>query len=155
MVIEVKKSKEIKKVIKPWGYEMWMADKTNSKFALKKIFIKAPYQSSIQFHEFKEESIFIQSGKGKLHFSNQKIDVEKFKKDLYSKKEIDQIIKNLKVIDLEPGHSINVKTGFVHSIEAVEDITIFEASTLELEDVYRLNDKYGRSHGHIKSEHKN
>ena len=44
----------IKKVVKPWGYELWMADETNSKYAFKKIFIKAPHQSSIQFHETKE-----------------------------------------------------------------------------------------------------
>ncbi len=154
-MIEVKNSNQIKKVTKPWGYEMWMADKTNNKFALKKIFIKAPYQSSIQFHEFKEESIFIQSGKGRLHYSNEKININKFKKNLYSDEEIDQIIKNLKIVNLGPGDSINVKTGFIHSIEAVEDIIIFEASTLELDDVYRLNDKYGRSHGHIETEHKN
>ena len=154
-MIEIKKSDDIKKVIKPWGYEMWMADQNNNKFALKKIFIKAPYQSSIQFHEYKEESIFIQSGKGILHYSDDKIDIEKFKKNLYTADEINLIIKNLKKIDLNPGHSINVKTGFVHSIEAIEDITIFEASTLELEDVFRLNDKYGRFHGHIESEHQN
>jgi hypothetical protein len=153
-MIEIKKLSEIKKVKKPWGYELWMADKSNSKFALKKIFIKAPYQSSIQFHEQKEESIFISSGKGKLHYSDDPIDISKFKIGNYSQNEINEIIKNLKIINLEPGHSINVKTGFVHSIEATEDITIFEASTLELEDVYRLNDKYGRSHGHIESEHK-
>ena len=154
-MIEIKKLSDIKKVTKPWGYELWMADKSNSKFALKKIFIKAPYQSSIQFHEQKEESIFISSGKGKLHYSDDPIDIKKFKNGLYTQDEINEIIKKLKIIILEPGHSINVKTGFVHSIEAVEDNTIFEASTLELDDVFRLNDKYGRSHGHIESEHKN
>ena len=154
-MIQIKKPNEVKKVVKPWGYELWMADKSNSKFALKKIFIKAPHQSSIQFHETKEESIFIASGKGRLHYSDDKIDIEKFKKNLYSKEEIDSIIKSLKIINLEPGHSINVKTGFVHSIEALEDVTIYEASTLELDDVYRLNDKFGRSHGKIDSEHGN
>ena len=65
-MIQIHNEKNIKKVNKPWGYELWMADETNSKFAFKKIFIKAPYQSSIQFHEVKEEAIFIASGKGKL-----------------------------------------------------------------------------------------
>ena len=41
-MIEIKKSSEIKKVTKPWGYELWMADKSNSKFALKKNFYKSP-----------------------------------------------------------------------------------------------------------------
>ena len=88
-------------------------------------------------------------------FADNELDIKKFKNGLYTQDEINEIIKKLKIIILEPGHSINVKTGFVHSIEAVEDITIFEASTLELDDVFRLNDKYGRSHGHIESEHKN
>ena len=120
----------IKKVVKPWGYELWMADETNSKYAFKKIFIKAPHQSSIQFHETKEETIFISSGKGKLHYSDEKIDIEKFKNNIYSQDEINEIIKNLKTNDLNPGSSINVKTGYIHSIEAVEDITIFEAKNI-------------------------
>ena len=81
-----KKPNEVKKVVKPWGYELWMADKSNSKFALKKIFIKAPHQSSIQFHETKEESIFIASGKGRLHYSDDKIDIENLKKIYIQKK---------------------------------------------------------------------
>tara|TARA_A100001011_G_C14164205_1_gene779588 strand:- start:424 stop:885 length:462 start_codon:yes stop_codon:yes gene_type:complete len=153
-MLDISDENNVKKVMKPWGYELWMADQTNSKFAFKKIFIRAPYQSSIQFHEVKEESIFISSGKGILHYSDEKIDIEKFKRNLYSQDEINDIIKNLKVKELGPGSSINVKTGYIHSIEAVQDITIFEASTLELEDVYRLNDKYKRGHGHIESEHK-
>lgn len=152
-MIQIYNENNIKKVNKPWGYELWMADETNSKFAFKKIFIKAPYQSSIQFHEIKEETIFIASGKGKLHFSNDKIDINKFKNKNYSQEEIDTIIKNLDIIDLVPGVSINVKTGYVHSVEAIEDITIYEASTLELDDVFRLNDKYNRGHGHVESEH--
>ena len=153
-MLKISDEQDIKKVVKPWGYELWMADETNSKYAFKKIFIKAPHQSSIQFHETKEESIFISSGKGKLHYSDEKIDIEKFKNNLYSRDEINETIKNLKTKELNPGSSINVKTGYIHSIEAIEDITIFEASTLELDDVYRLNDKYKRGHGHIESEHK-
>lgn len=154
-MIKISNEQNTKKVEKPWGYELWFADKSNSKFAFKKIFIKAPYQSSIQFHEIKEETIFIASGKGKLHYSDDKIDIEKFKNNQYSQNEIDNIIKNLKTADLSAGSSINVKTGFIHSVEALEDVTIFEASTLELEDVFRLNDKYNRGHGHVESEHSN
>jgi len=79
--------------------------------------------------------------------------MKKFKNNLYSKQEIDNIIFNLEKVDLEQGHSITVKTGFVHSIQALEDLTIFEASTLELDDVFRLNDKYNRPHGKVNSEH--
>ena len=88
-----------------------------------------------------------------MHFSNYKIDINKFKNKNYAQEEIDTIIKSLDIIDLVPGVSINVKTGYVHSVEATEDITIYEASTLELDDVFRLNDKYNRGHGHVESEH--
>ena len=153
-MISIKTEKTIKKVQKPWGYELWLEDQENKdRFAFKKIFIKAPYQSSIQFHEVKEETIYIASGHGILHYSNDKIDIEKFKLNNYSKKEIDNIVNTLHKKELKAGDCITVKTGYVHSVEATKDLTIMEASTLELEDVYRLNDKYNRSHGHVASEH--
>ena len=152
-MIQIYNESNIKKVNKPWGYELWMADETNSKFAFKKIFIKAPYQSSFQFHEVKEETIYIASGHGILHYSNNKIDIEKFKLNQYSQVEIDNIVDKLDKKELKAGDCITVKTGYVHSVEAIQDLTIMEASTLELDDVYRLNDKYNRSHGHVASEH--
>lgn len=153
-MITIKTENKIKKVTKPWGYELWLADEDNKdKFAFKKIFIKAPYQSSYQFHEIKEETIFIASGHGILHYSDEKIDIEKFKLNKYPKEEIDKIINTLKKKELKAGDCITVKTGYVHSVEATKDLTIMEASTLELDDVYRLNDKYNRSHGHVASEH--
>ena len=39
-MIQIKKPNEVKKVVKPWGYELWMADKSNSKFALKKFLLR-------------------------------------------------------------------------------------------------------------------
>jgi mannose-6-phosphate isomerase len=153
-MISIKTENKIKKVIKPWGHELWLADKENKdRFAFKKIFIKAPYQSSFQFHEVKEETIYIASGHGILHYSNNKIDIEKFKLDQYSQDEIDNIVNTLDKKELKAGDCITVKTGYVHSVEATQDLTIMEASTLELDDVYRLNDKYNRSHGHVASEH--
>ena len=94
-MISIKTENKIKKVTKPWGYELWLADKENKdRFAFKKIFIKAPYQSSFQFHEVKEETIYIASGHGILHYSNNKIDIEKFKLNQYSQVEIDNIVNN-------------------------------------------------------------
>ena len=153
-MITIKTENKVKKVTKPWGYELWLADEDNKdKFAFKKNFIKAPYQSSYQFHEIKEETIYIASGYGILHYSNEKIDIERFKLNKYPKDEIDNIINSLQKKELKAGDCVTVKTGYVHSVEATKDLTIMEASTLELDDVYRLNDKYNRSHGHVASEH--
>jgi hypothetical protein len=51
-------------------------------------------------------------------------------------------------IDRSPvsaGQSFRIQTGTVHRMEAVTDIDILEASTPELDDVVRIQDRYGRS----------
>ena len=145
---------EIKKIIKPWGHEIWLASYYNdSKYALKEIFIKSSYSSSIQFHEKKEETNYIQSGEGFLLLSEKPIDIEKFKKNNYSNEEIQLIIKNLKEIKLEKGIVFHIKVGFVHRVISLTDLLMIEASTLELDDIFRLKDATNRSHGKILSEH--
>ena len=48
------KSLMIKKVVKPWGYELWMADKSNSKFALKKFLLRRHINQVFNFTKPKE-----------------------------------------------------------------------------------------------------
>lgn len=65
---------EIKKVTKPWGYELWIASShTNSKFAMKEIFINSGHKTSFQFHESKEECAIILSGKGLYYCQKKKL----------------------------------------------------------------------------------
>jgi quercetin dioxygenase-like cupin family protein len=154
MTINYKKIDEVKKVIKPWGYEKWIADGTpNFKYALKEIFFKKKYKTSIQFHEFKEETNYIQSGEGIFYYSADHIDVKKFQEGKYTKEEINEIITNLQKIKLLPGVVIHVKPSTVHRVEAITDLTVIESSTVELDDVYRLNDEWNRSNGRIEEEH--
>lgn len=47
----------------------------------------------------------------------------------------------------------HVKPGIIHRVEAVEDLTLIESSTIELDDVYRINDEWQRHDGKIESEH--
>ena len=156
MTINFKKIDEVKKVTKPWGYEKWIADGTpNFKYALKEIYFKTGYKTSIQFHEFKEETNYVQSGEGIFYYSTNDIDIKKFQNHEYSKEEIDQIINNLQKIKLIPGVVVHVKPSTVHRVEAVTDLTVIEASTVELDDVYRLNDEWGRGDGKIEHEHQN
>ena len=72
MKIEINE-KNVKVVIKPWGYEKWIAPgKPNFKYALKEIYLKKGKKSSLQFHKKKEETNYILSGEGILHYSQKK-----------------------------------------------------------------------------------
>ncbi len=44
-----------------------------------------------------------------------------------------------------PGRAIEVPADTVHRMEALEDSVILEVSTPELDDVVRLEDRYGRT----------
>src|SRR6059036_1399727 len=43
-----------------------------------------------------------------------------------------------------PGSAVRFRPGTVHRVRAVEDTTILEVSTPQLDDVVRLEDEYGR-----------
>jgi len=145
---------EIKTVKKPWGYEKWLANGApNFDYALKEIFFRAPHRTSLQFHKVKEETEYFQKGKGFFHYSPEIIDIKKFEKGEYSKDDIQKIIDNLEIRELKPGTIIHVKPGCVHRVEATEDMTMLEASTIQLDDVVRLSDDSDRPDGKIASEH--
>lgn len=154
MTIIIKKLDEVKKVSKPWGYEKWIAEGSpDFKYALKEILFKKKFKTSIQFHEFKEETNYVQKGKGIFYYSLETIDVKKFKNQEYSEEYLKKIVNNMKKQILEPGVVIHVKPGTIHRVESIEDLTIIEASSIELDDVFRLNDEWGRGHGKINDEH--
>jgi mannose-6-phosphate isomerase len=46
---------------------------------------------------------------------------------------------------LDPGAAFHIRPGTVHRVTAVEDTTIVEVSTPQIEDVVRLEDRYGRA----------
>jgi len=45
---------------------------------------------------------------------------------------------------MQPGESVHITPKTVHRMTAIEDSDILEASTPELDDVVRLEDRYGR-----------
>ena len=155
MTIDFKNMDEVKRVNKPWGYEKWIADgHPNFKYALKEIYFKKGYKTSIQFHEYKEETNYVQKGEGIMYYSTNHIDIKKFQNCEYSDKEIEEIINNLQKKRLSPGVVVHIKPGIVHRVEAVTDLTMIESSSIELDDVYRLNDEWNRGYGKIEDEHK-
>ena len=139
----LKYSKEVDlyKVIKPWGYELWINGQKKT-YSIKKIFIKKNYRTSLQFHRKKIETNFLFKGKAKLYYSE--------KSGKYNK---DKILDNLKSIDLQKKSVINVKRLAVHRIEALSNLTLYEVSTPHLDDVIRILDDKNRKSGRINEEH--
>ncbi len=112
----------IQRVEKPWGHELiWGKTKD---YVGKMLFIKKGHQLSLQFHRVKEETIFLQTGKMKFLFEDEKGSL-------------------LEVI-LTPGEAHHIPTGRKHRMIAMEDCEVFEVSTPHLDDVVRLEDGYGR-----------
>ena len=133
--IDIQTEEEIKVVNKPWGRERWIAyDPDKLTYVLKIIEIKKGTKTSLQYHEKKNESNFLDKGEALLHFHDEN--------------------GNLQTKKIGEGTVIHVKAPAVHRIEALTDIRLIEASTPEVDDVIRIEDDSNRSHGRIESEHK-
>ena len=113
---------EVTRVEKPWGYELHWA-KTD-RYVGKVIHVNKGHALSLQFHHRKDETIFLWSGR--LLFE---VDVN----GTLTKRE------------LAVGESVHVTPGTIHRMTAIEDCDVFEVSTPELDDVVRLEDRYGRT----------
>lgn len=114
---------QIQRVDKPWGHELIWA-KTKD-YVGKLIHVNAGHKLSLQYHELKEETMYVQSGKVILVCEN------------------DQGV--LEEIPLGPGESFHILPRKKHRLVGVENADVFEVSTPHLNDVVRLEDTYGRS----------
>lgn len=110
------------RVEKPWGHEIWWA--LTDDYAGKILHVRAGERLSLQYHERKDESCYLLSGRLIL--------VQGPSED------------DLTESVIEPGHTWQNLPGVIHTIEAIEDADVLEASTPHLEDVVRLTDRYGR-----------
>ena len=113
----------VTRVDKPWGYELHWA-KTD-RYVGKILHIKAGHALSLQYHNQKDETIFLHAGR--MLF------------------EIGGPDGTLVRREMAPGESVRVTPKTVHRMTAIEDCDVLEASTPELDDVVRLDDRYGRS----------
>jgi mannose-6-phosphate isomerase len=143
----------IKTVNKPWGNELWIADGERTPYALKRILFKAGNRTSLQVHEYKFETNYVLSGSGKLYKSKEILDIAVFLVNGMSEQDVKNYESSFVIIDLEPGVVFDVAPGFVHRVVAVSDLEFIEASTPHLDDVIRLQDDQGRTHGKIDNEH--
>jgi quercetin dioxygenase-like cupin family protein len=117
-----KSANAITRVEKPWGYELHWA--RTDRYVGKILHIKAGHALSLQYHNKKEETIYLHSGK--MLF------------------EIDEN-GSLEQREMSPGDSVHVVPPTVHRMTAIEDCDVLEVSTPELDDVVRIEDRYGRS----------
>jgi mannose-1-phosphate guanylyltransferase len=140
-------------VSKHWGHEVWIADGTTTPYALKRILFKAGNRTSLQVHEYKVETNYVLSGTGKLYKSKEIFNLRSFLDQGMTPEQVEQYESTLEVIELCPGTIFNVQPGYVHRVVATTDLEFIEASTTELDDVIRLQDDAGRTHGRIQSEH--
>ena len=111
------------KTEKPWGFELLFAH--TPKYAGKLIFVRKGHRLSFQYHETKDETMYIYKGKALV--------------------EIEGSDGHLISTVAEPGYCIRIPPLTKHRLQAIEDTTFFEVSTPELEDVVRLEDDYRRA----------
>ena len=115
--------REPRRVDKPWGYELIWAE--TSRYVGKLLHIDAGQALSYQYHQVKEETIFVLRGTLSLHVS--------------------QDDGPPRVVELAAGETFHIMPGLRHRFEAKGEVELLEASTTELDDVVRLEDRYGRA----------
>jgi mannose-6-phosphate isomerase-like protein (cupin superfamily) len=115
---------EPRRVEKPWGFELLWAQA--EEYAGKLLHVQAGHSLSLQFHRVKDESWYVQEGRVELELG-----------------EPGDPVLNIEVVG--PGRCFRFPPGTVHRVRALEDATIVEVSTPQLDDVVRLEDAYGRA----------
>ncbi|MEP6802224.1 MAG: cupin domain-containing protein [Acidobacteriota bacterium] len=111
----------MRRVAKPWGHELVFAE--TDRYAGKILHIDAGHRLSLQYHERKDETLFVLSGEVALSV------------------EIDG---RMEEVRLKKGESFRIQAGVRHRLGAEADCDLVEVSSPELDDVVRLEDAYGR-----------
>lgn len=109
------------RVEKPWGHELIWA--RTARYVGKVIHVRAGHALSLQYHDRKEETLLL--WRGRLRFELREGD-------------------RARSWEMAPGDRVHVRPGAVHRMTALEDCDVFEVSTPELDDVVRIEDRYGR-----------
>jgi mannose-6-phosphate isomerase len=110
------------RVDKPWGYEQIYA--LTDSYCGKLLYVRAGEALSLQYHERKDETIYVAQGRAEIEIG-------------------DEQARSAAVVG--PGASFRITPGVVHRMRALEDTLFLEVSTPELDDVVRVEDRYGRS----------
>jgi mannose-6-phosphate isomerase len=114
---------ETRRVEKPWGWELIWAHA--DEYVGKILFVRGGHSLSLQFHNQKDESWYVQEGRAVLEMGGP-----------------GEALTESEVVG--SGAAFRLRPGTVHRIKALEDTVILEVSTPQLDDVVRLEDEYGR-----------
>ena len=109
------------RVDKPWGHELIWAK--TSRYVGKILHIEPGHVLSLQYHNKKDESIYVLSGEIVLRIQQGETLIER---------------------PLREGETFHITPKTIHQFEAVVASDLLEASTPEIDDVVRLKDRYGR-----------
>lgn len=109
------------RVDKPWGYELVWA--RSDRYVGKILHVRGGHVLSLQYHNQKDETMHVLHGELILRTQpGATLEERRFK----------------------AGESVHIPPLLIHQIEAVVDSDVLEASTPELDDLVRLQDRYGR-----------
>ena len=108
----------MKRVEKPWGYELWWT--VTDKYVGKLIHVNQGHSLSLQYHLKKHESMYLLAGEAEIFLDGE-------------------------TRTFHPGEAIVIPPPTRHRLTALVDIDVIEVSTPELDDVVRLEDRYGRA----------
>ena len=109
------------RVDKPWGYELVWA--RTPRYVGKILHVKAGHILSLQYHNQKDETMHVLAGELILRTQPRETLVSR---------------------SFKAGETVHIPPKLIHQIEAVVDSDVLEASTPELDDLVRLQDRYGR-----------
>lgn len=112
-----------RRVEKPWGWELVWAEA--DAYVGKLLFVRAGESLSLQYHQVKDESWLVQEGRARL--------------------ELGEVGGALEATEIGPGDAFRFRPGTVHRVTALADLLVVEVSTPHLDDVVRLEDRYGRA----------
>jgi mannose-6-phosphate isomerase-like protein (cupin superfamily) len=111
------------KVDKPWGYELRWA--ITDRYAGKILHVNKGEALSLQYHERKDEYQYVIKGSVEIEIGGPGAPLTRRR--------------------MNAGDTLHITPGTRHRLIAVEDTDIFEVSTPEIDDVVRLEDRYGRA----------
>jgi mannose-6-phosphate isomerase len=113
----------VKTIPKPWGHELLWAH--TDRYVGKILHIRAGEALSLQYHRVKDETIMVLSGRMSLIYFQDGEDPRSR--------------------ELAPGEPFHITPGMRHRMIAIDDTDVIEVSTTEVDDVVRIEDRYGRT----------
>jgi len=114
--------RDIRRVPKPWGYELIFAH--TNRYVGKVLHVNQGESLSLQYHEMKDETLYVVEGELRLTIEHDG---------------------DRRELTLRKGEAFHIPPRLIHRMEAIVDTDVAEVSTPELDDVIRLEDRYGRA----------